>query len=208
LTKEQVIELYPVADPSSAESLSLWGNTYFEVILISVIVFIIVSYFGRSVKNHPKISTGLSVLALISVGTLVAGIYMFMITLNDTVDEKKVLLFEQQKDWRENIYKPYVEQVDQVKVKIFQSRWNPSGNLDLILETAMNGRKTFSDIQEFSFYDATDPDDKGYVILKDFGEEIDIPYDKNTLDLKLFFSTQYQVKEVFLPRQFIESSKN
>ncbi|MNW61626.1 hypothetical protein D3C74_396980 [compost metagenome] len=141
------------------------------------------------------------------IATAVSFVFGLDLFINN-VNEQNKALAQQREDWRENIYKPYSENVDQVKVKIFQSRWNDDGDLGLILDTDMDIKKTYTGVRSFSFYDTSDKQDKGYVMLKDFGKRAELPEGLDLLPLRLKFSSQYELTEVFLPRKYIQSSKN
>ncbi|MFX3643536.1 MAG: hypothetical protein ACE3L7_33595 [Candidatus Pristimantibacillus sp.] len=130
---------------------------------------------------------------------IAGGLFLFSITQVIQMNNYNESYPELKQAWKHESFLPYLQSLDEIKVPIFQSKWNNEGKLDLILDTDKY-KKTLTGIQNFDFYDSFNPDDKGYVLIKDLGNLDDFPVSS---DVKYYYTSILHVG-TWLPKRDLE----
>lgn len=187
MTRQEVINAFPKDDLA----VSIFAGFLFipAIVLIAYAIYGLVNYFpGKKMKAM------FSVMITLGCALFVLAIVQIGVGISNT--EKYP---ELKKAWVQDVFLPYFESLEEIKIPIFQSKWNNKGNIDLILDTDTY-KKTQSDIPDFEFYETTDPQDKGYIIIKDLGNVNDFPSESLISDIY----EPVVLVDTFLPKRELE----
>lgn len=187
MTRQEIIDAFPKE------------RSYDEIAYIFIIItaFIFIMYsIHRLLSSQNDKSTKILIWSILSIA---GGVVLISITQVIQMNNYNESYPELKQAWKQDSFLPYLQSLDEIKVPIFQSKWNNEGKLDLILDTDKY-KKTLTGIQNFDFYNSSNPDDKGYVLIKDLGNLDDFPVSS---DVKYYYTSILHVG-TWLPKRDLE----
>lgn len=162
MTRQEVIDAFP-KDRS-------FDDIAYIFMIICAVIFLFYS-IHRLVDGYNNKRTKVYIWSLLSICSFLLLFSITQIIISNNYNERYP---ELKKTWIQESFLPYLKSLDEIKIPIFQSKWNNEGKLDIILDTDKY-KKTLSGITDFEFYDTSNPNDKGYVIFKNLGNLDDFP---------------------------------
>ncbi|WP_338709194.1 hypothetical protein [Paenibacillus amylolyticus] len=188
MTRDEVINAFPPAGHDM--------NAWILLGAIAAIVFVIMFFlWSTDVFQYTKVGTALAIVVM-SV-TLLFDIAVVLPKLWEENRYEKELP-EIRETWVKEMFNPYVESLEKVKISILQSKWNEEGAIDVLLDTNKY-KKNLNGITDFQYYESTDPNDEGYIYIKDLGNIEDFPKD---FSIKMSYGSTL-IDSVHIPKKKI-----
>lgn len=191
MTRQEVITSFP----QEGNDMTTW--------LICAAICALVFYFSLNLLSERTFNlplVGYISVALVAFLTAAFVLVVFYFTAQKFFNDMD--LPEQRATWVKETFTPYLDSLEKIRVPIFQKRWNEQGEIDILLDTNEH-KKNFNGITDFQYYESTNPNDLGYVYIKDIGNLDDFPEQAN---ISLYYD-RYLLDSVFLPKRPLDSIK-